>query len=137
MSDTTGAYPPPPPPSAPPPSYQAAPSPLPNYQPPAVSQPPVGYPQNWQVAPPQPGVGAGWGAVGILAQFEPPALWAIIAGLVTIVVPFMFGRVFFFLPIIAVITGVRAIQGGKLIGGIVGIVLGVIGGIITLIGLFG
>lgn len=137
MSDTTGAYPPPPPPSAPPPSYQVAPSPLPNYQPPAVSQPPVGYPQNWQVAPPQLGVGAGWGAVGILAQFEPPALWAIIAGLVTIVVPFMFGRVFFFLPIIAVITGVRAIQGGKLIGGIVGIVLGVIGGIITLIGLFG
>ena len=91
----------------------------------------AGYPQ-WQQAPVQPTVGAGWGLVGILAQFEPPALWAIIAGLVTVVAPFVFGRIFFFLPIIAVITGVRAIQGGKLIGGIVGIVLGAIGGLLTL-----
>lgn len=143
MSDTTSAFPPPPPGNIPPPAYQQAASPLPNYQPPPISQPPVGYPQQFQAQPwqqPQPampGVGAGWGAMGILAQFEPPALWAIIAGLVTIVVPFVFGRVFFFLPIIAVITGFRAIQGGKLIGGIVGIVLGIIGGIITVIGLFG
>ncbi|HEV2415221.1 MAG TPA: hypothetical protein VGX27_10455 [Candidatus Dormibacteraeota bacterium] len=142
MSDTPSAFPPPPPPGAPSPTYQVAPSPLPNYQPPPMAQPPAGYPQQFQAQPwqqPQPampGVGAGWGAVGILAQFEPPALWAIIAGLVTIVVPFVFGRVFFFLPIIAVITGFRAIQGGKLIGGIVGIVLGIIGGIITVIGLF-
>lgn len=143
MSDTTSAFPPPPPGNIPPPAYQQAASPLPNYQPPPISQPPVGYPQQLQAQPwqsPQaavPGVGAGWGAMGVLAQFEPPALWAIIAGLVTIVVPFVFGRVFFFLPIIAVITGFRAIQGGKLIGGIVGIVLGIIGGIITVIGLFG
>lgn len=140
MSDTASAFPPPPPQNLPPPTYQKAATPVAGYtyQPPPMAQPPVGYPAQWQQAqPPLPGVSAGWGFVGILAQFEPPALWAIIAGLVTVVTPFVFGRVFFFLPIIAVITGVRAIQGGKLIGGLVGIVLGIMGGILTLIGLFG
>lgn len=139
MSDTSSAFPPPPPQNLPPPTYQQVATPVAGYtyQPPPMAQPPVGYPAQWQAQPPLPGVGAGWGFVGILAQFEPPALWAIIAGLVTVVTPFVFGRVFFFLPIIAVITGVRAIQGGKLIGGIVGIVLGIMGGILTLIGLFG
>lgn len=152
MSDTTSAFPPPPPGNIPSPAYQQAASPLPNYQPPPISNPafqapPMAPPmvqQPWQQQQawqqpgmPQPGISAGWGVMGILAQFEPPALWAIIAGLVTVVTPFVFGRVFFFLPIIAVITGARAIQGGKLLGGIVGIVLGIIGGILTLIGLFG
>jgi hypothetical protein len=138
MSDTPSAFPPPPPGSIPPPVYRQAASPAPTYQPPPVVGPPVGYPQGWQQqTPPQPGVGIGWAAVGIMAQFEPPALWAIIAGVVTVIAPIFFGRVFFFLPIVAIITGVRAIKGGKLIGGIVGIVLGVIGGILTLIGLFG
>jgi small-conductance mechanosensitive channel len=143
MSDTQSAFPPPPPGSIPPPVYSQLPSTVPTYQPPPVAGPPVGYPQGWQQqmwqqqAPPQPGVGAGWGLVGILAQFEPPALWAIIAGLITVIAPIFFGWVFFWLPIVAVITGVRAIMAGKLIGGIVGIVLGAIGGILTLIGLFG
>jgi hypothetical protein len=135
MSDTPSAFPPPPPGSIPPPVYRQAASPVPSYQPPPVAGPPVGYPQ--QQATPQPGVGIGWGAVGFMAQFEPPALWAIIAGLATVIAPIFFGWVFFFLPIVAIITGVRAIMGGKPIGGIVGIVLGIIGGILTLIGLFG
>ncbi len=145
MSDTSSAYPPPPPPGAPPPAYQApANQPLPNYTPPPVAQPPVGYPPAWQAQQswaqqpqPQPGVGAGWGAVGILDQFTGRAAWACGIGLVTVIVPFAFGRVFFFLPIIGIISGVRAIQGGKLIGGIVGIGLSGIGGVLTLIGLVG
>jgi len=59
-----------------------------------------------------------------------------VVGLATVVVPFLFARVFFFLPIIGLLTGVQAIRGGRLIGGIIGIVLSVIGGIITLIALF-
>lgn len=146
MSDTSSAFPPPPPPSAfPPPVYQQQPvaSPMPNYQPPPVAQPPVGYPPQWQQQPWQqpaiqpPGVSAGWTAVGILSQFEPPALWAILFGVVTIAVPFLFGRVFFFLPILVILSGARAIAAGKLIGGIVAIVLGACGGVLTLIGLFG
>jgi hypothetical protein len=77
------------------------------------------------------------GTAGVLSQFTGPAAWAIGVGLVTVVVPLVAGRVFFFLPIICVIYGVRAIQRGKLIGGIIGLVLSVIGGILTLIGLFG
>jgi hypothetical protein len=135
MSDTPTAFPPPPPASIPPPAYQPAPSPLPNYQPPPMAQPPAGYPQMWQQ--PQPGVNAGWASVGILTQFSGIALWAIFLGAVTVVVPLFFGRVFFFLPILGIISGARAIQQGKLIGGIVGIVLSAIGGILTLVGLFG
>jgi hypothetical protein len=136
MSDTTSAFPPPPPGGIPSPAYQSPSSPLPDYQPPAVAQPPVGYPQNWQPAP-AAAVGAGWGAAGVLSQFSGSAAWACGVGLVTIIVPFAFGRVFFFLPIVGIIYGFRAIQRGKLIGGITGIVLSAIGGIVTLIGLFG
>src|SRR5690348_7094383 len=143
MSDTPSAFPRPPPAGIPPPVSNQVASPVPSYPPTPVAGPPVGYPQGWQQqmwqqqAPPQPGVGAGWGVVGILAQFEPPALWAIIAGLITVIAPIFFGWVFFWLPIVAIITGVRAIMGGKVIGGVVGIVLGLVGGLLTLIGLFG
>jgi len=102
-----------------------------------MAQPPAGFPPpvTWQ----QPGQPAGGGiaGVGLLSQFSGPAAWACGVGLVTIVVPFFFNRVFFFLPIIALIYGIRAIQRGKLIGGIVGMVLSAIGGVITLFGLFG
>ncbi len=143
MTDTTSAYPPPPPPGAPPPAYQVpAGQPMPAYTPPPVAQPPPGYPgmceeQPWQQQSPPAGVGAGWGAAGILSQFSGSAAWACGIGLVTIIVPFVFNRVFFFLPIVGIIAGFRAIRAGKLIGGIVGIVLSGIGGVLTLIGLFG
>ncbi len=136
MSDTPSAFPPPPPASIPPPAYQQLGSSVPTYQPPPVSGPPVGYPQGWQQQMP-PTVGPGWTSVGLLSQLSGPAAWACGVGLVTIIVPFAFGRVFFFLPIIGVIYGFRAIQRGKLIGGVTGIVLSAIGGVITLFGLFG
>ena len=141
MSDTASAYPPPPPPGTPPPAYQVpAGQPMPVYTPPPVAQPPAGYPAAWQQQPwqqPPPAVGMDWGGAGILSQFTGSAAWACGIGLLTVIVPFAFGRVFFFLPIVGIITGFRAIQAGKLIGGIVGIVLSGIGGVLTLIGLFG
>lgn len=78
----------------------------------------------------------GLGGIGIMSQFSGDALWSIGVGLVSIVVPFVFNRVFFFLPLIGLFYGVRAIRRGRVIGGIVGIVVNVIAGIITLIGLF-
>ena len=76
------------------------------------------------------------GAANLMYQFTGSALVAILVGLATVVVPFIFDRVFFFLPIIGLLSGVQAIRQGKLIGGIIGIVLSVLGGIITLIALF-
>jgi hypothetical protein len=79
-------------------------------------------------------VGAG---VGLMYQFTGDALWSIGLALVSIIVPFVFNRIFFFLPLIGLYYGIRAIQRGRMIGGIVGIVLNVIGGIITILGLIG
>jgi hypothetical protein len=78
------------------------------------------------------------GTAGILYQFTGSAGWACLVGVICIAVPFVFNRVFFFLPIIGLILAIQAIvRSKKMIGGIVAIVLNVIGGIITLIGLFG
>ena len=137
MSDTSGAFPPPPPGSFPSPTYQPAPSPLPNYQPPPVSnlsfQPPPALARPWEQPPPP--AGGAWGIVGILAQFEPPAMWSILVGLATVLSPFFFGIYFIWLPVVGAVMGFRAIAGGQLIGGLVGIGLSVVGGLLT-IGLF-
>lgn len=66
-----------------------------------------------------------------MSQFSGDALWSIGLALVSIVIPFFFNRVFFFLPLIGLYYGIRAITRGRMIGGIVGIVLNVIGGLIT------
>jgi hypothetical protein len=71
-----------------------------------------------------------------MSQFTGDALWSIGLGLVSIVVPFFLGRVFYFLPIIGLYYGIRALRRSKVIGGTVGIVLSAIGGVVTLIALF-
>jgi hypothetical protein len=81
---------------------------------------------------PTAAVGAG---IGLMSQFTGDALWSIGLGLVSIVVPFVFNRIFFFLPLIGLYYGIRAITRGRMIGGIVGIVVNVIGGLITILGL--
>ena len=111
MSDPPAAPPPPPPP------------PAPGYVPPGQLPPGI-HPTA------RPGTG------NLLYQFTGYAALSIVVGLATVVVPFVFDRVFFFLPIIGLIAGVQAIRGGRMIGGVIGIVLSVIGGIITLIALF-
>lgn len=81
-------------------------------------------------------VGAGVG-LGIVSQFTGTALTSCIVGLITIIVPFAFGYAFYILPIAGVLSGLRAIQRGKLIGGATGIGLNLVGGVITIIALHG
>ncbi|HEY3086173.1 MAG TPA: hypothetical protein VGK28_12030 [Candidatus Dormibacteraeota bacterium] len=99
--------------------------------------PPGPYPQG---APPPvlpTPIGPSSGAAGLISQFTGNAGWSLLLGVVTIAVPLIFDRVFFFLPIIGFIAGILAIRRGQLIGGIVGIVLNAVGGLLTLVGVFG
>jgi len=88
-----------------------------------------------QVPPPYAPLAAAGVGISLMSQFRGDALWSIALGLVSIVLPFFINRVFFFLPLIGLFYGIRAIRRGRLIGGIVGIVLCCLGGIVTLIGL--
>ena len=118
------ATPPPPPPQQPAPYSPPAGT----YQPPPAPGAPVPPP----VYPPAQAAGRG----GLLPQFTGNAGWGILLGIICIVVPLVFNRVFFFLPIIGLIAAIYAIVRSKqLIGGIIGIVLNVIGGIITILAL--
>jgi hypothetical protein len=74
---------------------------------------------------------------GLMSQFTGNAGWGILVGLATILVPLLFQRVFFFLPIIGLIIGIYAIVRRQVIGGVIAVVLNVIGGILTIIGLTG
>ena len=90
-----------------------------------------------QVPPPYlPTAAAGVG-LGLASQFRGDALWSVGFGLASTILPFVLNYVFFFLPLLGIFYGIRAIMRGRMIGGIVGIVLNVIGGIITLLSLFG
>jgi hypothetical protein len=141
MSDNPTAYPPPPPPGLTPPSAQPAPPPPPIYQgPPApdyvqpyLQQPQQPYPQPSPYQQPFPTAGAVAGGTGaLLYQLGGPAAWSIGFGLVSIVVPFVTNYYFPILPIAGLISAVRAIQRGRLIGGVIGIVVNLIGGLVSL-----
>jgi len=82
--------------------------------------------------PVYPGMSMGAGSAGIMAQFSGRAAWSIGIGLVTIVAPFVVHFVFYLLALIGLIYGIQAIRRGLVIGGIVGIVLNVIGGLLTI-----
>jgi hypothetical protein len=90
-----------------------------------------------QVPPPYLPVAAAGAGISLMSQFSGDALWSIGLGLVSIVVPVLLGRVFYFLALIGIYYGIRAIRRGRVIGGIVGIVLCVIGGLITILSLVG
>ena len=75
-------------------------------------------------------VGAG---LSLMSQFGGVALWSIGLGIVSIVVPIVSNFYFPIMPIIGGLNGIRAIQRGRVIGGIVGLVLNAIGGIVALI----
>jgi len=127
--------PPPPPPSnpnpPPPPGYAPPP-----YQPPPL-QPGMAPPPGSPGYMPQP-ITPTTGGINLGAQFI-GAGWSIGVGLAGILLPIisafiLSGSIFYFyvLPIFGVIYGVRAIGRGFVIGGIVGIVLNVIAGFISL-----
>jgi len=133
MSDNPTAYPPPPSPNLPPPppGYPAPPStfqapPAPDYAQPYQNQPP----------PPYAAMGLA-GAAGLMSQFTGRAAWSIGVGLVTIIAPFVVHWVFYVLALVGLLYGVQAIRRGQLIGGIIGIVLNVIGGLLTVVILTG
>jgi hypothetical protein len=90
-----------------------------------------------QVPPPYMPIAAAGAGVSLMSQFSGDAMWSIALGLVSIVVPFFFNEILFFLPLIGLFYGIRAMRRGRMIGGIVGIVLCAFGGIITIIGLVG
>jgi hypothetical protein len=123
---------PPPPPFQPPPGYAPLPPtadiPPPGYSP---QPPPPGY--TGQVPPPYLPVAAVGASGALMSQFGGAALWSIGLGIVSIIVPFATNFYFPIMPIIGGLNGIRAIQRGRVIGGIVGLVLNGIGGIVALI----
>src|SRR3989449_4797700 len=131
MSDAPAAPPPPPPPNAPPPMFQGQSSPSPAYRPPPgwagptapdYAQPYAKPPQPMEVAAP---IGF-LGGVGYLTyQFGGAAAFSILAGLASIALPFVAGRYFIWLPVAGIISGGRAIQRGRAIGGIVGLTVSI------------
>ena len=133
MSDTPTAYPPPPPPNMPPPPPASSIPPPPVYQGPAAPDYAQPYLQQQQPYAPQPMAVGGAVAGGILYQLGGPAAWSIVFGLASIIVPFAFGYYFVVLPIAGLIGAVRAMQRGRLIGGVIGIVVNLIGGVISLL----
>lgn len=76
---------------------------------------------------------AAGGGISLMQQFGGPAGASVLLGLIGIVVPFVANFYFPLLPIFGLISAVRAIQRGRLIGGIVGIVLNLIAGLVALI----
>lgn len=74
---------------------------------------------------------------GLLAQFTGNALYGILIGIATIAVPLIFNRVYYVLPIAGILVSIYAIVRRQYIGGIVALVLNVIGGAISIIGLTG
>jgi hypothetical protein len=65
-------------------------------------------------------------------QFSGPAMWSIGVGILAIGLPFFTPFYFRFLPIAGLISGVRAVTSGRLIGGAVGIGLNLVAGVISL-----
>jgi hypothetical protein len=134
---------PPPPPAEPPaetplenPPPPAAYTPQPSYPSPVSPAPQYGSPPAGQVPPPiVPMAPTSSGGVNLMYQFSGIAAWSVVLGIVAIAVPFLFNRVFYVLPIVGLLAGIRAIMRGRMIGGITGIVLNVIGGLIEILAL--
>jgi hypothetical protein len=87
--------------------------------------PPTGYPTT------RPGI-------SLMSQFTGMAMWSIILGVVSVGVPVVTGLFtgggvvyFYILPIFGFIRGVQAVTRGQVIGGIAGIVLNIIGGLLS------
>jgi hypothetical protein len=82
-------------------------------------------------APIVPGPNPALVGVGLLFRFGGYAAWAIGLGLVAIVVPFVTNYYFPVLPIAGGLNAIRAIQRGRVIGGVVGIVINAVAGLLT------
>jgi len=103
--------------------------------PPTSAPPPPSSPYG-QPGIPQP-IGPTPAGASILRQVTGTAAIGILLGLATVIVPLVWGYVFYVLPIAGFLAGITAIRRGQLIGGIVGVILNAMGAILTLIGLTG
>lgn len=112
------------------PSGPTTPTPLP---PPYAPPPPGPYGQPGVAQP----IGPAPMGASILRQVTGPAAVGILLGLATVIVPLVWGYVFYVLPIAGFLAGIAAIRRGQLIGGIVAVVLNAMGAVLTLIGLTG
>jgi len=65
-------------------------------------------------------------------QFGGSAAWAIGFGLVAILTPFVSGFYFRIFPIAGIISGIRALMHGRLIGGGIGLALNVVAALLSL-----
>jgi len=86
--------------------------------------------------PPAPGRPVGslpW----VLDQVGGIAAWGLLIGLATVLVPLLLHRPLYVLPVAGLLAGVQAIRRGQLVGGVIAIVLNVLGGLFTLVALFG
>ncbi|HYM67225.1 MAG TPA: hypothetical protein VEW68_08045, partial [Patescibacteria group bacterium] len=81
----------------------------------------------------RPAMAAAAGGAGLLWQLGGPAAWSIGFGVASIGAPLFANFYFYVLPLFGLLNGVRAIQRGRVIGGIVGIVLNILGGIASLL----
>jgi hypothetical protein len=77
-------------------------------------------------------------AISVMSQFTGMAMWSIILGLLSVGVPVVTGLFtsggivyFYILPIFGFIRGIQAVTRGQMIGGIIGIVLNIIGGLLS------
>ena len=87
---------------------------------------------NWVPAGGRSAPAAAVAAGGLGFQFGGAAAWSIGFGLVSIVVPFFANFYFPILPLFGLYRAVIAIRSGRLVGGVVGILLNLAGAAVTL-----
>lgn len=73
------------------------------------------------------------GGAGLMYQFGGPAAWSIGFGVASIVAPLFAGFYFQFLPLLGLVYAARAFQRGRPIGAAVGVVVNIVGGLVSLI----
>jgi hypothetical protein len=66
-------------------------------------------------------------------QFGGPAAYSVIVGLLGIGLPLFAGYYFRVLPLFGILSGVRAIMRGRVLGGAVGIAVNVLAGLLSLV----
>ncbi len=116
-----------PPVNAAPPAYSGAGFAAGQVEPPAVWVDPTA-PTNTN-----PLIAMAMGTGMMEGQFSGPALYSMIVGVACLALPFFTPLYFRFLPVAGIITGVRAVLSGRLIGGLIGIGLNIVAGALSLV----
>jgi len=99
-----------------------------------ASQAPVPPPQSRWATPVTSGrVASATGGAGLMYQLGGPAAWSIGFGVASIAAPLFTSFYFPIMPIFGFLNAVRAFQRGRVIGGAVGVVLNILGGIMSLV----